>query len=295
MIEQARTALLVAAEVAGLDPGAAELIRHGQNTLFRLPGAIVARVARPGQQGTAAKETRVSQWLAAEGVPVVRVVEDLEQPVAVNGRAVTFWHELPPHRPGSALDVAGMLRRLHTLIPPPELDLPRLEPLTQLADRIDAAATVTATDRAWLHERLAALRERYAALPEGMAWCAVHGDAWGSNIAITAAGPVVLDLERFAVGPPEWDLTAVAVDHFTFGSVTTDDWDDFCRAYGCDVTTWDGYPVLRDIRELRKLTFATQMAIEYPDRPRIAEQVQIRLACLRGEEGPRPWRWAGVP
>lgn len=44
--------------------------------------------------------------------------------------------------------------------------------------------------------------------------------------------------------------------------------------------------LFREIRELRKVTFAWQLAGERED---IAEQAKYRLACLRGEHGPRPW------
>src|SRR5205809_7535361 len=87
----------------------------------------------------------------------------------------------------------------------------------------------------------------------------------------------LLDLERFAYGPPEWDLASVAVDYTTFGSTSAGEWADFSARYGYDVTTWAGFAVLRDIRELRKATFAWQLA---PVRPDIAEQAAVRLACI---------------
>jgi len=102
----------------------------------------------------------------------------------------------------------------------------------------------------------------------------------------------MLDLERFALGPPEWDLVAIAVDHFTFGSISATEWTNVCQHYGYDVTTWPGYAVLRDIRELRKVTFAAQMAVRDP---RLQDQARFRLACLRGHRGPRPWHWRPVP
>ncbi|GIG55717.1 hypothetical protein Lfu02_00890 [Longispora fulva] len=69
----------------------------------------------------------------------------------------------------------------------------------------------------------------------------------------------------------------------------------FCHAYGSDVTASDGYAFLRDARELRKVTFAAQMAAEYPDRPRIQIELFTRLARLRGAGGDRPWKREGVP
>lgn len=34
----------------------------------------------------------------------------------------------------------------------------------------------------------------------------------------------MLDLERFAYGPPEWDLAAVAVDFETFAAISAVEW-----------------------------------------------------------------------
>jgi aminoglycoside phosphotransferase (APT) family kinase protein len=142
-------------------------------------------------------------------------------------------------------------------------------------------------DRGWLLHRLAETKQRYAELPRGLAHCAVHGDAWAGNIVVTASGAVILDLERFAYGPPEWDLSGVAVDYTTFAYLDEQQWHEFSETYGCDVTTWAGFEVLRDARELRKVTFAYQ-------RPDIAEQAAYRLACIRGNHGPRPWQWTGL-
>jgi aminoglycoside phosphotransferase (APT) family kinase protein len=170
--------------------------------------------------------------------------------------------------------------------------LPALAPFVRLAERIEEAGSLASADREWLVRRLDVLQQRYARLPPGRPWCAVHGDAWRGNVAATDDGPVLLDLERFAYGPPEWDLASVAVNYTTFGTVTAEEWTGFCDRYGQDVTTWSGFDVLRDIRELRKVTFAVQLAEQRPD---IAEQAGYRLACLRGECGARPWGWTGVP
>lgn len=279
--------LAMACHTVGVDSSRATLIRAGENTLYRLPGRMVARVTRAGQAGAAAKEVRVSRWLGALGVPVVEAVAE---PVELNGRAVTFWRDLAAHRCGTTTELAVLLRRLHAL-PPPDFELPALAPFVRLAERLREAAALPVRDRAWLLDRLDDLRQQYDSLPPGLPWCAVHGDAWDGNVAVTENGPVLLDLERFAYGPPEWDLTSVAVDYTTFGCLTGREWDEFCRRYGYDVTTWDGFEIMRDIRELRKVTFAWQLA---DDRPDIAEQAAFRLACLRGEHGPRPWFWDAV-
>jgi aminoglycoside phosphotransferase (APT) family kinase protein len=291
MTADAAAVLADACRAVGLDAASAELIRAAENTLYRLPGGVVARVTRKGQLAAAAKEVRVSRWLTTLGVPVVEALSEVQQPVEVGGRAVTFWRELPPHRRGTVLELAELLRQLHGL-PAPDFELPSLAPFVRLKERIEETAWLAEADRHWLLAHLAELKVRYAALPPGLPWCAVHGDAWGGNVAATADGPVLLDLERFAYGPPEWDLASIAVNHVTFGYVSAEEWAGFCQHYGHDVTTWAGFEVLRDIRELRKVTFAAQMAEQRQD---IAEQAAYRLACIRGERGMRPWGWTGVP
>jgi aminoglycoside phosphotransferase (APT) family kinase protein len=283
--------LVVACRQVGLDATGAELIRAGENTLYRLPGRVVARVTRAGQLAAAAKEVRVSRWLQAVGVPVVEAFAGIDQPVAVDGRAVTFWRELPPHRYSTIPELAMVLRRLHDL-PAPNFKLPPVAPFVRQRERIAEATNLSDRDSDWLLGHLAELEARYVALPRGLPWCAVHGDAWAGNAVVADDGPVLLDLERFAYGPPEWDLTSIAVDYTTFGSLSAEEWAEFAEGYGYDVTTWAGFEVLRDARELRKVTFALQMAKQQPI---IAEQAAFRLACIKGEHGARPWGWTGVP
>lgn len=286
-----RDILLAACRQAGVDASHAELIRASENALFRLPGHIVARVTRPGQLAAATKEVRVARWLRSADLPVVEAVPDIDQPQVVEGRAVTFWRELQEHTAGTLPQLAMLLRRLHR-VPLPDFELPPLQPFVRQRERIAEATAIRDEDRAWLLDHLASLEVRYADLPPGQPCCAVHGDAWTGNVAVTSTGPVLLDLERFAVGPPEWDLTSTAVRYTTDGTCTAQEWAAYCDAYGSDVTTWAGYSILRDARELRRTTFALQMA---PTRADIAAQASYRLACIQGLRGPRPWGWTAVP
>ncbi|WP_431910834.1 phosphotransferase family protein [Amycolatopsis thermoflava] len=292
--DTSRAVLGQAAHLAGLDASGATLIRLGENDLWRLPGGVVARIARAGQDAAAAKEVAVAHWLEDCGVDAVRVIRDINQPVHADGRPVTFWHELPPHEQGTVADVAAALRQVHKLEPPTGFTLPELAPFVRLAERIDRATTLTGTDRAWLAQHLAALQDRYADLPAGLPPGVVHGDAWRGNIARTANGRVVLlDFERTAIGPPEWDLVSTGVSRVTTAWLPEAEWTAYCSAYGHDVTTWPGFEVLRDIRELRMTLMACQLAVE---NPRYQEQAAHRLACIRGDRGPRPWAgWAAVP
>jgi aminoglycoside phosphotransferase (APT) family kinase protein len=280
--------LVAACEQVGLDADDAEAIRLGENAIFRLPEGVVVRIARPGQFAAAAKEIRVARWFTDHGVPAVRALADVEQPIAVEQRPVTFWEELPPHRHGTVVEVADALRLLHDL-PLPDGLLGPLDPFVRLSERIDAASTLAPHDRAWLRAHLAALRARYGALPEGLPSRVVHGDAWGGNIVTTVNGrTVLLDLERCSVGPPEWDLVSIALRRTSFDWLSAADYRSFADRYGHDVTSWVGYELLRDIRELRMALYRVQRAAEAPGEQ---AEARLRVSCLRGRHGPRPWAW----
>ena len=219
-------------------------------------------------------------------VSAAETIDGIDQPVVVDGSPITFWRELPEHRHGTAPEVAIVLKQLHRSPLPGDFDLPPLAPFVRLAERIDGASTLTGDDRGWLRQRLSELQEAYTTLPTGLPRSAIHGDAWAGNVLVTADGPVLLDLERCSVGPPEWDLVSTAVRFSTFGTMTADEYQFFASAYGHDVLKWSGFEVLRDIRELRVTCYAAQRASEEPS---LHAETSLRVACLRGLRGPRPW------
>ncbi|WP_067694461.1 phosphotransferase enzyme family protein [Nocardia jejuensis] len=279
---------------AGLSSHGARVLNRSENVLYRLDGKIVARIARAGQQSAARREVAVARWLQSSELAAVRAAPGIEQPVEIGDRAVTFWKELPPHRPGTPAQIGAALRRLHDLTPPTTIELGTLDPFVRLQQRIDAATTVSSDDREWMGEHLAELQERWAHVPAGLPWCVVHGDAWSGNVVATDDGTVVLlDLERTSLGPPEWDTVHTAIKCKSLAQIAAPEYRSFCDAYGSDVTTWGGYELLRDLREFRMTTMAAQTATTFPaDR----EQADHRIACLRGKFGPRPWSgWHAVP
>lgn len=280
------TLLKQACAQVGLSSSGAELIRQGENALYRLPNQIVVRIARPGQAAAAAKEVAVSRWLASAGIKAVEALDDVVQPVVIDGRPVTFWRELPEDRHGTPAEVATVLKQLHGSPLPNDFELPPLAPFVRLAERIDGATTLTDDGRSWLRRQLDHLTDAFVTLPAGLPRSAIHGDAWGGNVVMTAGGAVLLDLERFSAGPPEWDLVSTAVRYTTFGTMAAPEYDAFATTYGHDVTTWPGFTILRDIRELRVTCYAAQRASENPT---FQPEAALRVASLRGLQGPRPW------
>lgn len=271
----------------GVEHAGAECVRLGENAIFALSGQVVARIARPGATATARREIRVARWLAEHAIPAVTALDGIDQPVEVSGRAVTFWRQLAPHRHGTPVELAALLRRLHGLAPPP--DLAELDPFVRLTERIDAAATLDDGARAWLREHLANLRDRYPCRPAGLPACVVHGDAWVGNVVTTAEGhTMLLDLERCSVGPPEWDLVSTAIKYTSFAWIPEQEYHDFADRYGHDVTNWQGFELFRDLRELRMACYVAQHAAENPSTRR---EAALRIACLRGLRGSRPWSW----
>ncbi|MEW1550514.1 phosphotransferase enzyme family protein [Streptomyces tsukubensis] len=283
-------ALVEACQTAGLRWENTQPLRIAENQTWLLPGRVVARIARPGQEQAAAGEVEAARWLADQRVPVVRPL-GVEQPVIAGGHPVTFWEHLPgPHTPGSPRDLALTLRHLHGL-PRPPFSVRPLDPFVRVPQRIDAATTLSAPDRAWLTDLLDDLRAQWTARPTGWPETAIHGDAWPGNIVCTTTGIRVLDLERFSLGPAEWDLVSTAVRTFTTGATSLTEYAEFTTTYGQDVTDWDGYPLLAAARELRMTTYAAQHAATDP---RWHQQAQYRIDCLRGRHGPRPWTWQGI-
>jgi hypothetical protein len=238
-------------------------VRLGENAIFRLPHGIIARVSRPGRQHSARREVALSRWLNVSGVAAVAALADLDQPVEIGERSITFWEELPAHRQGSPVEVADLLRRLHALPIPNDPPLDGLDPFVRLPERIDSAVTVPDDDRAWLRARVAELHDQWAGLVPGLPTCVVHGDAWAGNVVATDNGRVVLlDLERCSVGPPEWDLASTAVKYITYGLIGRAEYQPFCDAYGFDVTMLNGFAVIRDIRAALGLAEGLETAEE---------------------------------
>ncbi|MYS21259.1 Phosphotransferase enzyme family protein [Streptomyces sp. DvalAA-14] len=287
--ELARAALDEACVAVGIDPRGAEPVRIAENQIWRVAGVIV-RIAPPDRLATALREIRVARWLADNGIRAVRPLP-VDQPLERAGHVVTLWEEVPAHTHGSIADVALALRELHALRPP-DFDIGRLDPLVRIRDRLFAATSLSDDDRRWLlalHDELA---DGWASgSPPGLPESAVHGDAWPGNIVRVAGSHLMMDLERFSLGPPEWDLTSTAVRARTTGAVTEDEYARFCALYGHDVTGWPGYELCAHTRELRMVTYAAQHAASHPE---WHGQAQYRVDCLRGRWGARPWKWTGI-
>jgi hypothetical protein len=287
---QARTAseaVYAAAAEAGVDARTHDSDSKGG--LYHLPHGVDARAEGFDRLETAKKEVRLARWLSSHRVDVVEALA-VEQPVVVDSWVVTFWHRLSACRRGTPAEVAAVLRHLHSVQPPEDIPLRPLQPFSQLRERINDASALTPDDQAWLGSHLDDLQEKWDnGLPAGLEVSVVHGDPWMGNVAVSEDGiPRLLNLGRCSIGRPEWDLTSNAIKRTSTHGITPEEYSKFVGVYGFDVIQWEGYPLLRDIREFRMTCHLAQVAAE--DAAYMSE-AQLRVDCLRGRRGPRPWPW----
>ncbi|MFD8847798.1 phosphotransferase family protein [Streptomyces sp. NPDC059604] len=279
-----------ACAAVGLTASSMEPIRLAENEVWRLPNGVIARISPIGQQETARREIQVARWLLSMGVPAVRAI-DVQQPVIAAGRPVTFWFDIGKHDQGTIADVAGGLKDLHSL-PIPDFEVGRLDPFIRLHERLTASTTLNDDDGEWLLRLYRELSEEWAAVQKSSnSERVIHGDAWPGNIVRVRGSYLLMDLERFSIGPAEWDLVSTAVRSKTTGAVSSSEYGKFCNLYGYDVTVWSNYTLASRIRELRMVAFATRHAASNPE---WNNQAQYRVDCIRGRRGPRPWKWKGI-
>ncbi|BET50158.1 aminoglycoside phosphotransferase family protein [Kitasatospora aureofaciens] len=282
--------MVAACRAAGLDGNGAELIRLGENALFRLVSVpVIVRVAR-GREWlpTARKEVAVSRWLVGEGFSAARIVENLEQPLLIDGYPVTFWHQIVEgDRKPDYGELGAVLRDLHTLPIPAGLELPRFQPFDKQELRIDRAQ-IPEDDRSFLRKRWRELQDRYAELRFETAKGPVHGDAHVQNLIVDDRGQVILiDFEAFCYDHPEWDLMVTAVEHHSLGWQSDEQYADFVSAYGRDLYDWPGYETLRGLQEFGMTTWLMQ---NIQEDEQTAAEYRRRIAALRDDAAPRDWR-----
>lgn len=280
--------LQLACDAAELDSDGAELLRLGTNANYRLAHApIMVRIAR-GRADDVRKEVAVARWLASHEFPAARVIEDIAQPMAVDGRLVTFWEFIDGDGVSArSVEIAGLLRDLHNLPAPESVDLPPFVPLEHTVQRLDD--TPDGPDARFLRERCRELQHEFAALEFSLTPGVIHGDAHDRNAVRDSRGAVrLIDFESFCCGPREWDIGVLALRYRPFGWISEDEYRACVTAYGgYDVTAWPGYAVLQGIRELDMTSWLFQ---NIGESPKHEAEFRKRMIDLRDQSAPRDWQ-----
>jgi hypothetical protein len=280
-----RPVVETACRLVGLDATDAILLRHQTNGVYRLATVpIVVKVARPGTRHMRQIISLVP-WLIGHGVPTVALLEGVEQPITVHGYDVTLWHYLPQTRSILAGEIAEPLAALHR-VPMPPMDLPRLDALAAIRRSIENGRILTVEEQAILRGKWERLSELVQRLVFEHPPRLLHGDPQHRNMLWDdrTNQPVLCDLEGAVIGPVEWDLVTIEIHCRRFGR-PEGEYGDFCERYGVDIRDWPGYPVLRDLRELRMITSNARKSAANTWE---AEEVHRRIALLNA--GPEE-RW----
>jgi aminoglycoside phosphotransferase len=284
----ARAALEAACSSVDVDARDAELIRLGENGVFRLrANDVVARVGRSAAKASIAeRQLAVARWLAANDVPAIRAL-DVVQPVIALGRVVTFWESADDEvRYGTTRDLGLILRRLHELPTPNDVELPKLTPFETARARIGVVPIADA-DRRYLDDRCDDLEAAFNQLTFTPGDVVLHGDANVGNLILDRHDHTLLsDLDSFCIGPRQWDLVLTAMFYRRFGWHTCDEYDAFVSAYGEDILDWDGFDVLADARELLMVAWLAQNARDAG----VAEELARRLDTMRSGGSRQGWR-----
>jgi Ser/Thr protein kinase RdoA (MazF antagonist) len=285
--DKLQTVLAAICAAAGLDPSNAELIKFTNNAVFRLPKVpAVVRIA-----GSSAVRDRidtvvqVAAWLAEQDIQAVRLWPHVSQPVTAASYPATIWQYVPPSGPQpTGDDLAALLLQFHKL-PRPPLPMPRWSPFTEIRQRLAEPEGLHPDDQAFLLRRCDELETELASvqyvLPPGI----IHGDPFLGNLIPGPNGPVLCDFDSTCIGPREWDLTPIAVGKLRF-NYPHDDHSLVAERYGFDVTTWDGFSVLRRIRELKLVTSVVPVLRSNPD---IRDQWQYRLTTFKQGDATAKW------
>ncbi|WP_113699571.1 phosphotransferase [Nonomuraea lactucae] len=278
-----------ACDIAGLDPVGAEILRGQTNAVILLPvSSVIVKVARAGTDLAEVERTVCFvRWLMDMGFPTVPLHAPDAQPLVLDCHPVTLWAFLPqPPEPILASTLAKPLSILHSLSDPP-VSLPRADAVGAIrASLRQAAVVLPEEDLRFLEQRVDRLEReladvRYVLPPETI----LQGDPHHKNALHSTDGVVLCDWDSVTVGHPEWDLVTIEIHCRRFG-YGVDDYRDFAAAYGWDITAWDGYPVLRDLRELRMISTNARKSTHTPDK---AAEVLRRIAGLRREDHAFQW------
>ncbi|WP_246632315.1 aminoglycoside phosphotransferase family protein [Pseudonocardia nigra] len=260
--QAARQALTRACQLAGINARPVELIRMGSNAVFRLKGALIARVAPSVKLlANAEKQIEVARWLESVDYPAARA-SAVAQPVEAEGRVVTFWESVAHATVYAPIgDVAALIRRLHALPLSADIELPELRPFGSPDEELPLFSGLPPTDAHFLRQRIEWARETFPLLPFVLPRGPVHGDANVGNVICDDQGrPVLIDLDAFAMGPREWDLIQTALFADRLGWHSADEYRILVEVYGYDLTDWAGYSALADMREIAMMSWLAKKA-----------------------------------
>ncbi|QIG44321.1 phosphotransferase [Nocardioides anomalus] len=260
------------------------LVRWGTNAVFRTADTVVRLADSDYDTDLLQQQVDLAIWLRSRAFPTARL---LHQGV-VDGQPVTVWERIAEVREPTMADLAELARRFHDVTADYDGSLPEWEPLGRLGVRMDQMEP----DRVITEQALAQLREVKDhlvnqvrdvdfVLPRGP----IHGDIHEGNVLVDSSGPHLIDFDRIARGPREWDLVEPLAGVVLFGQDDAE-WLTFAHRYGYDLREWGPWTELLKLRAM----FMFSWLLTLQRTPQVEEEVRTRLAYFLEPEAPlAPW------
>lgn len=282
----------VASDWDGVDSAKIELVRLGTNAVFLADQGVI-RVSPPDYpKESLAQQIALAKWLVKSGFPTAEPLTS--QVRQMDGCYITLWRRLIP-APGascSAGEIGRLARLFHSLTESYEGDLPGWDPVGRLGIRLSHLRPddlLSESDIALIKSRHEHLIAPASHLESRLGWGPIHGDIHPGNVLVNEAGEHhLLDFDRIARGPREWDLTQPVVSQLFFGR-DVGHVDQFMVGYGTDPREFDGFDVLVQLRAL----FMTSWLLTLPRTERVAKEIRTRLAYWRDPSATLA-RWSPV-
>lgn len=209
-----------AARARGIQVDRVEVLADGFNLLVALGpgGTVVCRIATVTAQVRAdpalrmLNELQIAQYLADQGFPSVRPLQDVPLEVmTIGGFHITLWERLKitnDAQPDPA-SIGASLRDLHATLRGCPVSLDGAAPAGDVARMLQSLSTVEflATD---VYKELLDESEQVTALAELFDTNQVqHGDAHPGNCALVGGLITWFDFEETCQAPVWWDLAAL--------------------------------------------------------------------------------------
>ncbi|MBF6329778.1 phosphotransferase enzyme family protein [Nocardia transvalensis] len=271
--------MLAACRQLGINSADSQLIRLGENALFRLnTEPTIVRVGRSIEESR--KEVAVSLWLNRNGIPGTELAYPETSLLVIDGLPVTFWKliEVGSIAP-TADDLGYVIKALHALPEPTSFRLPKFEPMPKIDGRIEhLREKFDAGDISFIQKRKSRIEDDFCKIRSVLGWGPLHGDAHIGNLMRDKNGTIrLIDYGDFCFGPREWDVCTLAVS-YKVGTVPESTYRSFANAYGFDALQWDGFPTVQAARELNMTTWLMQLG---GHSKQIDAEIRKRLADLR--------------
>lgn len=269
-----------------------ELIRLGTNGVFTVEQGRERKVVRVGPRDydfeLLMDQLALTTWLADREFPTSRPLST--EPIWIEERAVTFWQFLGG-KPGHAADgklLGRLLARLHALS---EEYGGRLRPwqalgvLGERLDRVPVGPGFAESDRELLQEWRIEITRAVSQLRFERSPGLIHGDFHTGNIVVAQGVPHLVDFDRIAYGPREWDLAQIYTSQRLF-NVGADFVDDVMSGYGWDLRDFEGVEALARLRALFQMCWLLTL----PRTSRVVQEIENRMHFWRDPATAPVWR-----